>query len=105
MIAAETDLRHRVSRNTAQIDKLIAETTVDMGVQQCRNVMPGKPAVIVKDMNAGPGVPGAVQDDICHFRVEILTVENIAFDRVNARPVAGNKKSIPYRDASFFACL
>ena len=56
MIATKADLGHRVGRDAAQIHQLIAKTAVDMRMEKLRDFTPGKPAVIVKDMNAGPGI-------------------------------------------------
>lgn len=54
-------------------------------------------------MDAGLRVPGTVQHDICHFRVEILSVQHIAFYRVNSRPVTGDQKGIEGKRAQQMA--
>jgi hypothetical protein len=56
-------------------------------------------------VHAGLRIPGAVQHDIRHFRVEILTVQHIAFHGVNARPVAGDQKRIQGKRAQQMAHL
>jgi hypothetical protein len=76
-----------------------------MRVQQFRDFASGKPAPIVKDVDAGLRIPGAVQHDIRHFRVEILTVQHIAFHGVNSRPVAGDQKGIEGKRAQQMAHL
>lgn len=44
-----------------------------------------------------------MQHDIRHFRVEILSVQHIAFYRVNSRPVAGDQKGIEGKRAQQMA--
>lgn len=45
-------------------------------------------------MHAGLCILCAVQDNVRHFRIQILTVQHIAVDGVNARPVAGDQERI-----------
>ena len=94
VIATEADLGHLVCRNAAQIDKLIFKAAVNVSVQQGRDLTPGKPAFIIKNMHAGLRIPGAVQDNVRHLRIQILTVQHIAVDGVNARSVAGDQERI-----------
>ena len=87
MIATEANLGHRVGRDPAQIDKLVFEAAINMRVQQFGDFASGKPALIVEYVDTGLRVPRAVQNNIRHFRVEILAVQHLSFNGVNARSV------------------
>ncbi len=45
-------------------------------------------------MNAGLGIPGGMQHLLRHIRGEILTIEHVPLQGVNARAVAGDQKGI-----------
>ncbi|MNL82784.1 hypothetical protein D3C87_2102520 [compost metagenome] len=65
-----------------------------MRLEQGRNFLPGQPAGIVKDVDAGLGIPAAMQDLLGNVRGEILAIQYVPFQRVNARPVAGYQERI-----------
>ena len=57
MIAAETNFRDLMSRNTFHFDNLVAKSAIYMRLQQRGDLLSGEPTVVIKDMHAGGGIP------------------------------------------------
>ena len=94
MIAAKADLSHLVCGDPPEIAQLIAKTAVDMGLQHFGDLTSGKPAVIIKYVNAGLGIPMAVQYLLGDVRSEIATVHHFPLLRMKPRAVASNEIGI-----------
>ena len=105
MIAAETDLGDMLRRHALQIAQLIVKAAEYMRLQQFRPCLAGEPAAIVKDVHAGLGIPFAVQHRFRRFGSEILAIKLLPFQRMDARPVAGDQKCIKGKFANHMVHL
>ena len=94
MIAAEADLGDMMRRHTFRIAQLIAKPAEDMRLQQLRSCLAGEPTAVIKHVHAGPGIPSTMQHVFRYLGIEILTVQLLPFQRVDARPVARDQKCV-----------
>ncbi len=93
MIAAKTDLRHLMGRNAFYIDNLITKAAVDVRPSSAGISRPVNQPLSLNTCILAR-VSRMVHHRIGNLRIEILTMQHVAFQRVNSRPVTGNKISI-----------
>ena len=76
-----------------------------MRLQQFRPCLTGEPAAIVKHMHAGLSIPFAVQHRFRRLGSEILAIKLLPFQRMDARPVAGDQKCVQGKFANHMVHL